>query len=761
MLSGLKFIPRDQLDDNTQDDKLDSRKTHKKKKKKNKSRHDGSSDEDGSQRIKKRSKKKWYSSEEDDDSDSYSDSGSDDDTRKGKESKKRHKSKISRRRGKTKRRGYSSDESDDDDDDKKKKGKKRSDKSDTDGNSCSVNDNENIVRKEMGLEWMLRPKEEDVKQKSVPASHLPEEPPADEIKKVNPRELNPYFRNDGSGYPEEEGDGAKFRDSNLLSTSVVGDGGASWRLKAMKRSQEQAAREGKNLDEVVKERWGSLGKLAVSVASNSAAPSHAHLHAIKNRIRQQNRDQPGGQNETERDDSQKGMHAKMRVPRRDESLSWGKRRGQSMSVKDAGVISSALSSLQKFSNDGSFLHQFKGSQQQKNDDSSSGDRRDSKSEEPSSRTDGGDRREVSKSEEPSSRADMKPALSANQLAAKVMQLRMKGKHAEADKLLKEAEVNEGKSKTDTIESNPQGDGTASRYIMHGLKSREKNREEDADMHVARSIMQNKKFSISGQADDEYDNDEGPKRKKRGKGDNNAAPKPARFEKRILTQQERCNFCFENPKRPRHLVIAIANFTYMMLPQWQPVVPGHCCILPMQHDLATRSVDDNVWDEIRNFKKCLLMMFAKQEKEVVFLETVMGLAKQSRHCMIECIPLPPEVAKQAPLYFKKAIDEAESEWSQHNAKKLIDTSEKGLRHSIPPDFPYFHVEFGLKKGYVHVIDDESQFKSSFGVNVVRGMLRLPAEDMHRRHQRDSLDSQKQAVADFRRDWDSFDWTKQLD
>ncbi|GKB95600.1 hypothetical protein Tco_0981737 [Tanacetum coccineum] len=59
---------------------------------------------------------------------------------------------------------------------------------------------------------------------------------------------------------------------------------------------------------------------------------------------------------TKRDDSQKGMLSKMRVPRRDESFSWGKRRGQSMSVKDAGVISSALSSLQKFSNHGNFLH---------------------------------------------------------------------------------------------------------------------------------------------------------------------------------------------------------------------------------------------------------------------------------------------------------------------------------------------------------------------------------------------------------------------
>ncbi|GKD14250.1 CWF19-like protein 2 [Tanacetum coccineum] len=230
---------------------------------------------------------KWYSSEEDDDdSASYSDSGSEEDTRKGKESKKRHKSKKSRRRGKSKRRQYSSDESDDENDDKKKKGKGRSEKSDIDGNGGSVSDNENIVRKEMGLEWMLRPKEEGVKPKSVPASSLPEEPPANEIKKVNPRELNPYFRNDGRGYPEEEADGEKSRDSNLLSSSVVGDRGASWRLKAMKHSQEQAAREGKNLDEVVKERWGSLGKLAFSVASNSAAPSHAHLHAIKDRLRQ-------------------------------------------------------------------------------------------------------------------------------------------------------------------------------------------------------------------------------------------------------------------------------------------------------------------------------------------------------------------------------------------------------------------------------------------------------------------------------------------
>ena len=81
-------------------------------------------------------------------------------------------------------------------------------------------------------------------------------------------------------------------------------------------------------------------------------------------------------------------------------------------------------------------------------------------------------------------------------------------------------------------------------------------------------------------------------------------------------------------------------------------PFFFSLFNLQHESSTRTLDNNVWDEIRNFKKCLIMMFAKQEKDLVFLETVMGLAQQRRHCLVECIPLPRETAKQAPLYFKK-------------------------------------------------------------------------------------------------------------
>ncbi|CAL5392552.1 unnamed protein product [Camellia sinensis] len=580
--------------------------------------------------------------------------------------------------------------------------------------------------------------------------------------KENPRELNPYFKNNGTGYPEEA-DGTKAGRNQLLSSAVVGDGGASWRLKALKRAQEQAAREGMALEEVVGERWGSLGQLAVSVASHTAAPSCAHHRAIKNRKmglseEQQTTVDDRNENVTEKNIGRERLrdrrHSEMKVPKLHDSLSWGKRKSQSMSSnKDSDLISTAMASLNKFANDGNFMSEVI---RQQNDDRGGSPyncERNVESEMVSF-----------ESQKPGeSSAVVNQGMSANQLAAKALQLCLKGKHEEAEKLLelfpvealqllisRGCPMDDGTSRvlssilcvlrgkwrtlkrSKVLWMNPvkhKMRETKEEYGTRDTSIQQRKKEDDADMHLAQKR----------------------KTRKKGAKDNKLTEK-TNFPQQILTQQERCQFCFENPSRPRHLVVAIANFTYLSLPHWQSIVPGHCCILTSQKH--------NVWDEIRNFKKCLIMMFAKQGKDVVFLETVMGLAQQRHHCMVECIPLPQDIAKQAPLYFKKAIDEAEDEWSQHNSKKLIDTSEKGLRGSIPKDFPYFHVEFGLNKGFVHVMDDEKQFKSNFGLNVIWGMLRLPEEDMYGRRKHDSVETQKQAVASFVKDWEPFDWTKQL-
>ncbi|KAF7148978.1 hypothetical protein RHSIM_Rhsim03G0241700 [Rhododendron simsii] len=114
-------------------------------------------------------------------------------------------------------------------------------------------------------------------------------------------------------------DGKKAGGDQHMSSSVVGDGGASWRLKALKYAQEQVAREGRNFKE-----------LAVSVASHTAASSRAHLHAINNRKRGLT-----GEHQTVLENHNEKIPGK----------------------KDFSLISSALSSLNEFANDGSFMNE--------------------------------------------------------------------------------------------------------------------------------------------------------------------------------------------------------------------------------------------------------------------------------------------------------------------------------------------------------------------------------------------------------------------
>ena len=58
-------------------------------------------------------------------------------------------------------------------------------------------------------------------------------------------------------------------------------------------------------------------------------------------------------------------------------------------------------------------------------------------------------------------------------------------------------------------------------------------------------------------------------------------------------------------------------------------------------------------------------------------------------------------------------ESEGEWTDN--KKLVDLSkvkDGDIRRAIPKGFSYVSVDFGLQKGYAHVIENEHNIKSSF-------------------------------------------------
>ncbi|PLW38665.1 hypothetical protein PCANC_16040 [Puccinia coronata f. sp. avenae] len=76
------------------------------------------------------------------------------------------------------------------------------------------------------------------------------------------------------------------------------------------------------------------------------------------------------------------------------------------------------------------------------------------------------------------------------------------------------------------------------------------------------------------------------------------------------------------------IILRGTKVYLSCTQFEELVDGHCWIIPMQHCLSSLKLDDDVWDEIKNYMKCLMKMFAeKHNKGVVFYKTMLSFKYQ--------------------------------------------------------------------------------------------------------------------------------------
>ncbi|KAH7926464.1 hypothetical protein BV22DRAFT_1008965 [Leucogyrophana mollusca] len=249
-------------------------------------------------------------------------------------------------------------------------------------------------------------------------------------------------------------------------------------------------------------------------------------------------------------------------------------------------------------------------------------------------------------------------------------------------------------------------------------------------------------------------------------------------KRTQKAMATCQFCYgEDDSPPKAPVIAMGTRAYLSCTLSEELVDGHCLIVPIQHHLTTLEADDDVWDEMRNFMKSVMRMFAEEDKGVVFYETVITL-KWQKHTVIECVPLPWEHFDDIPQYFKESILASEAEWSQH--KKLIDFSARpgGFRRAMVPNLPYFMVQFDHKgeKGYGHVIEgtgdsaaagdedgalDEGEkgggdFPRYFAGEIIGNVLDIQARRWLRPRKID-FRLHKDRVAKFKQKYDKFDWT----
>lgn len=181
-----------------------------------------------------------------------------------------------------------------------------------------------------------------------------------------------------------------------------------------------------------------MGQLALSVSSHSAAPANAHLRAISGRKRKRNDVGESVKNDEKNNVTEErvvqnrrrdylldvsSQHSQMRKPKH-ESVPWKKQKDVH-NAETALLVSDAVSSINKFVNDGTFMDKVVC---EKKDDFFSN----------SSHIKTGHRDKIHTSKINISNKGssvISQGSSSNQLAAKAMQFRLKGKHEEANNLL--------------------------------------------------------------------------------------------------------------------------------------------------------------------------------------------------------------------------------------------------------------------------------------------------------------------------------------
>ncbi|CAI5446345.1 unnamed protein product [Caenorhabditis angaria] len=225
-------------------------------------------------------------------------------------------------------------------------------------------------------------------------------------------------------------------------------------------------------------------------------------------------------------------------------------------------------------------------------------------------------------------------------------------------------------------------------------------------------------------------------------------------KRIEKSFNDCSRCIDSSKLSKHNIIAIGINTYLAVVEWDGLDDEHVIIVPTQHCSSSIQLDENIWDEMKIWRKGLVAMWKEQGRDCVFFEMSRHV-DSNPHFIIECVPVDQEIGDTAPIFFKNAINECEGEYTDN--KKLIET--KDLRRQIPKGFSYFAVDFGLCNGFAHVIENHDEFPATFGTEIIAGMLDLPPKKWRKR-ETDELAKQKSRANKMKELWEPFDWTKRI-
>lgn len=218
----------------------------------------------------------------------------------------------------------------------------------------------------------------------------------------------------------------------------------------------------------------------------------------------------------------------------------------------------------------------------------------------------------------------------------------------------------------------------------------------------------------------------------------------------------CWFCLSNPKVEKHLVISVADETYLALAKG-PINEFHVLIIPIEHLSSTVSLPDNTLREVNAYKEALKQCF-KGHCMIFFERNIPLKGKGPQHMHIQAIPVSINLLPQIKITFQK---EAESIGFQ-----LKEVDKSVPLKELVADVPYFYVEtpdVNLLKVFAAendaASDNEQKIPLQFGRRVIAKLLGCPErEDWRSCHQ--SQEVETQIVANFKQLFKPFDFSLQL-
>ncbi|XP_014285506.1 CWF19-like protein 2 [Halyomorpha halys] len=562
------------------------------------------------------------------------------------------------------------------------------------------------------------------------------------------RELNPFWKNGGTGLPSE----CETRKTTV--SSGVGDNGVHWLRKSLERAKEKADEEGRSLDDVISERWGSLdefNRALKDAEKNDQKQSYSRYDSDKNSDRYRHRhgndrhrheynDRHRHEYNDRHDTNKKRLNFKKPDEDSYSSSKTYKNYESQSSRRNWRKPSSSTSSIQ---------------------DSESKDRKDvMPSQNLQSNNDEEDRATVSCD---SSESDVK-ILSLNELNhlyAAVLRAELTGNTQLARKFESEAKIHKQRRKN-ALKNKEIRDDSANKVVIltetdsrgftrpvqsleSGNHSRKRKTEThegqtrvryfaDDDKYSLKDMFEREKYNavdddqstfiklVAKETQDDMDVEGVFDQARMGESSKDENKKRAKLIKQHIALEksvENCRWCIDGKMMEECLVLSKSK-VYVAAPTSQSLTERHCLIIPYNHISCGTLLDEDVWEEIMELRKKMVQKLEEDDEDIIFFEIANNLHKHP-HMVLHCVPVPKECGDTAPIYFKKAIMECETEWS--NNKKVVDLAGRDVRKAVPKGLPYFSVDFGMQSGYAHVIEDNRLFPTNFGQEIIGGMLDL--------------------------------------